>query len=81
MIVYLYVSKILLVDTYEYTPPNRSLRNPQKRPFSSVPAGERPGEHRERYLTPATSITTTGNVTAPSSVPSATAPDTGFTSR
>lgn len=31
-----------------------------------------------RYLT---TITTTGNVTAASSVPSATAPDTGFTSR
>ena len=33
------------------------------------------------YLTPATIITTTGSVTAASSVPSATAPDTGFTSR
>ncbi|MGY4231880.1 hypothetical protein ACVIIW_000827 [Bradyrhizobium sp. USDA 4449] len=30
---------------------------------------------------PATAITTTGNATAASSVPSATAPDTGFTSR
>jgi len=29
----------------------------------------------------ATTITTTGNVTAANSVPSATAPDTGFTSR
>src|SRR3954453_1303672 len=35
----------------------------------------------QRYLTPATTHTTTGNVTAASSVPSATAPDTGFTSR
>jgi hypothetical protein len=40
-----------------------------------------PGVCSGLYLTPATTMTTTGSVTAASSVPSATAPDTGFTSR
>lgn len=39
---------------------------------------EQIAQYFRRYFT---SITTTGNVTAASNVPSATAPDTGFTNR
>jgi hypothetical protein len=49
--------------------------------FLRLPQNVQPHEHARHYLTAATTITTTGSVAAASSVPSATAPDTGLTSR
>lgn len=70
------------MDIYKYTIISDTLRKiTKKRRFSGDSGVGSSGGHSEPYLTPATTITTTGNVTAASSVPSATAPDTGFTSR
>jgi hypothetical protein len=60
---------------------NLDPRHPAKMAIFRAFRHEFAGRQSERYLKPVKIITTTGNVTAASSVPSATAPDTGFTRR